>query len=139
MCYGKKEVDIEEFKGQTIVDVRKANEKLIFVMKDGTEYEMFHLQDCCEYVYLEDVVGDLEKLRGEVFRAYEARNRDIPPRQDNPDSPNSWEDDSYTWTFYRIATHNQEVTLRWYGSSNGYYGEEVRIYREYKDGENVRG
>lgn len=35
--------------------------------------------------------------------------------------------DSFTWTFYRFANHGGSMTLRWLGTSNGYYAEYVDI------------
>lgn len=114
-------VKIEEFIGKTFSDIvgKVGDDELIFVCNDGTKYKMFHYQDCCETVYLEDINGDLaDLLNSPIIDAREETNNENPKE----DYEASW-----TWTFYHLATIKGSVVLRWYGSSNGYYSEGVEI------------
>ncbi len=101
-------------------------EMLTFTCDDGVIFKMFHSQDCCEGVILDDTVGNLGDLIGTpILRAEEAISDNI-----NPEGvPIKDYQDSFTWTFYHISTIKGTVTLRWYGESNGYYSESVEFVR----------
>jgi hypothetical protein len=107
---------ISDLIGKTMLSVEKPdNEQIIFVTTEGERYRLFHDQECCEAVSIEDVIGDLPDLVGApILMAEEATNSNDPRKCDG---------DSCTWTFYRLATIKGYVTIRWYGESNGYYSE----------------
>lgn len=78
-------------------------------------------QDCCESVSIEDICGDIDCLLGcPILMAEETSTS-----SSIYGSTIECHDDSFTWTFYKIATINGYVTIRWYGESNGYYSESV--------------
>lgn len=74
-----------------------------------------------------DIVGDLDDLIGTpLLMAEEILNDNCV----DPEGVKSTEyGDSWTWTFYKLATIKGSVTIRWYGSSNGYYSESVSFVR----------
>lgn len=129
--YGRRTEDckISELVGKTItrIEGKSGDYELRFWTNDGQEYLMHHEQACCETVTLEDVVGDLNDLIGSpIVKAEEATSNENPP--DAKPETLEWQD-SYTWTFYHLATIRGTVTLRWYGESNGYYSEDVELVR----------
>ena len=95
---------------------------LEFISACGRRFKMFHEDDCCEHVYIDDICGDMDDLIGTPILLAEESESDGNPK-DNDD-----EYGSHTWTFYKLATINGAVTIRWYGVSNGYYSESVSFY-----------
>jgi hypothetical protein len=133
---------IEVLNGQTLLSIETTHDTMDFYTVDGKHYRMFHYQDCCESVTIDDIVGDLDDLLGmPILEAREATNRG----GEDPDlfwreyySPEDYVlnkmagfpeleegGESYTWTFYILTTIKGSVTIKWYGSSNGYYSESV--------------
>ena len=106
--------------GQTLSSIKQeGNEEIIFKTVDGQSYRMYHYQHCCEIVTIEDVCGNLQNLVGSPITMAEEVSNYKYDEGDNPDSHYG------TWTFYRLATAQGYVTIRWYGESNGFYSERV--------------
>lgn len=118
----KEELTIfDELIGKTFNDVvNDGDEELKFLGENS--YKFFHVQDCCEYVRIEDICGDLDDLIGSEITVAEGFTRE---------AKNDEVSESGTWTFYKFATNKGSVTVRWIGESNGYYSESV-YFREVK-------
>jgi nitrate reductase beta subunit len=118
MRYWDDRVELSTLVGKTLAEVRRSTDEIVFVTDTGETFKMYHEQSCCESVYIEDVEGDLESLVGNpILIAEEVSNADLPKVSEY--------DESFTWTFYKLATIKGHVDIRWYGSSNGYYSESV--------------
>lgn len=115
------EYGINQLLGKTISEIKKTDEEILFICGNET-FKMCHSQSCCENVMLEDVDGDLSDLIGSpLTQAEESTNSDDPMGRSGMDS--------FTWTFYKLATVKGYVTLRWLGESNGYYSESVDVIK----------
>jgi hypothetical protein len=122
-----KYIDVSDIIGEIFSDIVKdANEtELKFYTDDGRLYVMYHEQDCYESVYIEDIIGDLDDLIGSpiLMASEEISDNEI----DGVQTP--MYEDTFTWTFYKFATIQGYVTIRWFGQSNGYYSERVSFMR----------
>lgn len=113
----------EQLQGMTITAVvyKEVNESLLIHLNTHV-LEMIHHQDCCETVYLEDVVGSFEDLIGYPLLEVSESIVDIGS-----------EYTSSTASYYNFKTIKASVQLRWVGESSGYYSETVDCYL-YKTG-----
>jgi hypothetical protein len=112
----------EDLRGRILYRVEQiGNSELRFYLTEDHYVKMHHIQDCCESVTIEDIVGDLEDLVGTPLLLVEVR---VSRNEDGTDEVYC---DSYTWTYYSFRTIKGSVDIRWYGSSNGYYSESVNI------------
>lgn len=108
-------------KRNRVAPISQYDDAVFITMNNGDQYVLWHEQNCCENVSLEEVIGDIEDLidsmiiKAELVVSHPAH----PPEQEE------WEIESRTWSFYKIQTHKGEVVFRWHGSSNGYYSETV--------------
>lgn len=112
-------VDISELRDKILVDIKVHDDAITFTTSTGDVYDMYHSQDCCESVCIDDIVGNVTDLIGRpILIAEEVEG--VTPADFEADHH-----ESYTWTFYKLATIKGYVDIRWFGSSNGYYSESV--------------
>ena len=150
----KNQRNFSDLLGKTLTNIKELGDELIFETSEGKSYRMYHSQDCCEHVSIEDIAGDLKDLIGDpIFLAEEVSSNEpddklIEVRKaeyekelakhiakygnsekfrawGGPSPQNHWSEESETWTFYKLSTIKGSVTIRWYGESNGYYSESV--------------
>lgn len=107
----EQEGDIEKFEdliGKTLSNVENIdNEELIFTLDNGEKYRLYHMQDCCESVTIEDISGELSSLIGSpILMAEEVSN---PPNVNPAGVPIPDYQESFTWTFYKLATLTSDI------------------------------
>ena len=118
----------KEMVGHTFTSVApSANDAELIFESDTLRVRFYHKDECCEIVQLEEIIGDLTDLEGSpILLAEEVTSEDCHISDLDRDL------ESFTWTFYKFATMKGAVTVRFLGSSNGYYSESVDIEFETK-------
>jgi hypothetical protein len=136
----RRETNISEFKGLTFASIegKVGDYEIKFTTDDGRKFLMYHDQDCCEDVSVEDITGDLQDLVGSPILlaeevTYAGEDPEVVKNSPEIESRSAW--DSFTWTFYKLATIKGYVDIRWYGESNGYYSEDVSLFEINKEAE----
>lgn len=114
-----KPIPFSELIGKTITEILIKSDYIIFETSDCKKYLMYHYQDCCENVWIDNISGELTDLIGLPVLSCEESCGTTPD--------DCTESGTYTWTFYRITTFSCTVVIQWRGESNGYYSESVEF------------
>ena len=111
--------DVSVLVGKVLIDIQDVGDEIRFTLDIGEKYKLHHYQNCCEQVRVEEVIGDYNDLLHNPLLIAEERSDGSVPK---------FLESSYvsgTWTFYEFATIKGSATIRWLGTSNGYYSERV--------------
>lgn len=118
---------ITELIGKTLVNIIVHTEdgvkrRITFCCADGSKYLMHNSEEAGGNdvrTHIEDICGDTsDLLNSPILQAEEVSS---------VDHENEKEIERYRWTFYKFATIKGNVTIRWYGESNGYYSERAEF------------
>jgi hypothetical protein len=120
------QLELSDLIGMTLRKATTADGALLLETIDGRLISFDTVSDCCNYGELTDVCGDLADLVGTPIVRAECPSSDDPvypvvPLKAEVDKAQ----ESETWTFLILGTTRGTVTIRWYGTSNGYYCEDV--------------
>lgn len=108
---------MSDFYGKVITNVNglhRGSGEVVITFEDGARLYMWHSQDCCESVSIEDIDDSTCSLIGAVFYDLEVFTKD---------GNSDW--GASTYTFYTLKTDRGYVWIRWFGESNGYYSTSV--------------
>lgn len=129
---------LKKYLGKEIVSIRGMEEGGIEIIIDFPDcsIRLAHDFECCETVQIEDICGDVDDLIGSPLTMIEEVVEDGDEDDENDhvserilqDRMLSGDDHIYRWTFYKFATVKGYVTVRWLGTSNGYYSVGVSLY-----------
>lgn len=116
--------NIEELINKIIIriGINETEDEIHFYTDDGKHYEMYHEQDCCECVYIDDIAGNIDDLLNSPIIMADESSSDTDGR-----NRDHYIQDFESWTFYKFATVKGYVTIRWYGTSNGCYSEDANF------------
>ena len=111
---------VKELIGETLthIDADESGDTIRMETASGKVITLYHFQDCCESVRIEDTQGNWHDLIGKVIVGAEKRDGQFGE---------PYEADSWTRTEFTFKVDDATVISRWIGESNGYYSESVDI------------
>lgn len=136
-------VSFDVLTGKTLKSVENKGDELVFTTVEGEVFRQIYYNDCCASCDVEEIHGDLSDLVGtpilmaeevsshepDEALAVKREGEEAKKKAELGDRYYFYDRESETWTFYKASTIKGSVTIRWYGSSNGYYSESPTFER----------
>lgn len=120
------ELTLKPLLGKTLATCKVGNNSVLFTTECGRQFEMTHIQDCCESVTVDGVIGDIDNIIGSpIISALEEISNNKP---EDYEAGEYSSEGSETWTKFTIKTEKGSAQIMWFGTSNGYYSESVDFY-----------
>jgi hypothetical protein len=113
-------MEVQDLVGEVLAYIDVDGDSIRMETMSGKVVMLQHHQDCCESVTLYNIDGDLRCLIGKPIVSAESECPSDPV-------PEGSYAESHTWTVYKFAVDGATVVTKWFGESNGYYGEGVDI------------
>lgn len=115
-----KEAKFSDLVGKTLSEIKVNRDLITFTVDETESYDMYHEQDCCESVWIEDICGDLNSLVGVPILFADESSSQVEDKSKYP---------SLEWTFYRIGCIKGSVVIRWCADLDTYYSVQVNFVR----------
>lgn len=119
-CFERKINSLNDLFGRKIESVEgcyKGSNFMKIKFTDGISV-VFQPSNLCANVEIDDVNGDPQGMVGHLIKKVEVvSNKQFSAKDEYTKN--------YLWTFYKFATLDGYIDIRWYGTSNGWYSEEV--------------
>lgn len=121
---------MERLLGLTLNRIIVTDDTITFESSCDRKFMMYHYQEGCESVFIEEIHGDMDDLIGNPVTLSECISNSMSEHETNATMAvinpiGQYSDECHLWTFYKICTIKGCVTIRWLGESNGYYSMDV--------------
>tara|TARA_R110000803_G_scaffold22351_5_gene55762 strand:+ start:1924 stop:2295 length:372 start_codon:yes stop_codon:yes gene_type:complete len=115
---------LNSLQGETLAYIDESPDQVLLTTVSGREFQVYHRQDCCESVGIEDTEGNWHDLVGKPLLSVDEECEDASDRSS----------DSATATRLTFKVDGATVINKWIGESNGYYSESITIEEICKKG-----
>jgi len=112
----KNNIAFNSLLGKVITRIEVIDDRVEFYTKDNERFTLINFESWCG--------NDVEVWPDDDEDYNIILDSPILLAEETEDS-----NDAYFYSFYKLSTNNDSITMRFCGRSNGYYSEKMQLYR----------